>query len=122
MNELNKFAQLYAVVWNEADPGLRRSMIAQLWSEDAVHYTESLEAHGHEAIERRVAGAYEKFVEAGGFVFQASEQAESHHQAVRLRWEMVPAEGGKAAAAGTVFVLLGSDGRIRSDYQFTDNV
>lgn len=33
---------------------------------------------------------------------------------------MVPRDGNVAVAAGTVFMLLDDDGRIRSDYQFTD--
>jgi hypothetical protein len=42
----------------------------------------------------------------------------AHHHALLFRWEMVPAQGGDPAATGTIFLLLGDDGRIRLDYQF----
>ncbi len=114
------FVKLYNSVWNEADAGRRREIIAELWSEDATHYTDSLEAHGHEAIEDRVRNAYEKFVVTGGYVFKSTGVADEHHKSVRYGWAMLPRDSDLAVAAGTVFMLLDDDGRIRFDYQFTD--
>ena len=120
MNEISKLVQRYNVVWNESDVDHRRRVIAELWSEDATHYTETLEVHGHEEIETRIIGTYEKYVGTGEYVFKALDNAVSHHNVVRLKCIMLPQNGGKAAASGTVFVILGSDGRILSDYQFSD--
>lgn len=120
MKEISNFVNLYNSVWNESDAWRRREIIVELWSEDATHYTDSLEAHGHEAIEDRVRKAYEKFVVTGGYVFKSIGVADEHHKAVRYRWAMLPRDRDLAVAAGTVFILLDDDGRIRFDYQFTD--
>jgi len=110
----------YVAVWNEPDAALRRESIAALWAQDGAHFTPTLEARGYQALEARVAGAHEKWVKAGGFVFRSSGTAEAHHSAVRFNWEMVPAAGGAVAAAGSDFLVLSDDGRIRLDYQFLD--
>jgi len=116
------FVVAYNAIWNEPDAGRRREAIAQLWSEEAKHYTDNHELQGHDAIEARVAEAYHKFVEHGAYVFRLLGNVSSHHNAVRLSWIMVPQKGGEATAAGTVFVLLGAAGRIICDYQFTDEI
>lgn len=100
----------------------RTRIIAELWAENAIHYTDTLEVHGQEAIETRIIETYEKFVGTGKYFFKALDNAVSHHNVIRLKWIMLPQDGGKAAASGTVFVILGSDGRILSDYQFSDDV
>ncbi|GGD85555.1 hypothetical protein [Paenibacillus nasutitermitis] len=122
LNEISTFVQRYSEVWNETDVGHRRRVIAELWSEDASHYTETLEAHGHDAIETRITEAYGEFVGTGKYVFKALDNAASHHNVMRLQWVMLPQDGGKAAALGTVFIVLGGDGRILSDYQFSDEL
>jgi ketosteroid isomerase-like protein len=109
----------YTAVWNEPDPAARRRAIAELWAEDGVEYTETAEHRGHAAIEARIAGAYDRFVAPGGFVFVSAEDVVTHHDAVTFTTHMVPATGGAPVWSGTVFVLLGPDGRIRRDYQFT---
>jgi hypothetical protein len=72
----------YVAVWNEPEPELRGKAIRELWAHDGTHILQPpeeirtvaarlgftstvLEAHGHEALEARVARAYEDFV-AGG--------------------------------------------------------
>src|SRR5262249_22980845 len=76
--------------------------------------------HGHEAIEARVASANSKWVGHQGFVFRPRKSFAAHHNVVKLVWEMVPASGGQVAAAGLNVLILGPDGRIRSDYQFSE--
>jgi hypothetical protein len=61
-------------------------------------------------------------VRAEGYVFSAAYQGAGHHDAVTFSWEMRPAGGGPVAARGFHFFVLGDDGRIRSDYQFTEPV
>ena len=122
MNEIHTFVQRYGAIWNEPDVNCRRRGIVELWSDEATHYTETRAAHGHAEIETRIAEAYEQFVGTGNFVFKALDDADTHHHVVRLKWVMVTQVGGKEAAAGTVFIILGSDGRIQKDYQFTDDI
>jgi len=71
-------------------------------------------------ITGRVTAAYEKFVAGLGYVFRPLGAAESHHDGVRIRWEMVPAAGGDAVSGGVQFLLLDAGQRVRSDYQFID--
>jgi adenine/guanine phosphoribosyltransferase-like PRPP-binding protein len=52
------------------------------------------------------------------FLFRLSGDVVAHHQAVKLSWEMVPANGSEVAGAGVIFLLLRDDGRIHLDYQF----
>ena len=117
--DYNEFANRYMAVWNEPDADVRRKSIAQLWTEDATHFTQAREEHGHEAIEARITRAQEQYVKTGGYVFTLSNDVKSHHNVVLLTWQMTPPGGDKVAAVGSVFVFLSDDGRIWRDYQFT---
>lgn len=120
MSDLTDLVERYVAVWNEPDPDRRRQGIAALWTEDGSHLTKSLEAHGYDALEARVTGAYDKWVKGAGFMFRPLPSADGHHDAVRFGWEMVPAGGGAAATVGVDFLILNDDGRIRVDYQFVE--
>ena len=118
MNEITQLVDHYIAIWHERDAEQRRRSVAQLWAEDGVQFLPSREMRGHQALEERVEAAHEKFVKTGGFLFRRSGDAQEHHNALNFTWEMVPAGGGDVAAAGTIFLLLSDDGRIRFDYQF----
>lgn len=122
MLDVKLFVCRYNEVWNEPDADSRRKQIAELWTEEGAHYMETNAFVGHAAIEDRIRSTYERNVGTGDYVFEAGTFADYHHDAVRLRWSMVPQGGGDAVAAGTVFILLGQDGRIRTDYQFSDTI
>lgn len=123
MSEINELVDRYVAVWNQPDAELRRRGIAELWTEDGMHLTSRLEARGYEAIEARVTGAHQRFVEAGGYVFRLTKDTvDGHHNVVRFSWEMAPATGGVVEAAGFDFLILADDGRIRYDYQFANPV
>ena len=120
MTQVTELVDRYVAVWNEPDAEKRRQGIAALWAEGGAHFTPSVEARGYKALEARVAGAYQKWVKEGGFVFRSAKNVETHHGGVRFNWEMVPAAGGAVAAVGFDFLVLDGDGRIRLDYQFLD--
>src|SRR5215813_8254257 len=120
MNQLAEFIDRYVSVWNERDPDARRRSIAALWAPDGATCHSQLDAHGHEAIEARVASANSKWVGHQGFVFRPRKSFAAHHNVVKLVWEMVPASGGQVATAGLNVLILGPDGRIRADYQFSE--
>lgn len=110
----------YVALWNESDEQKRRNAIAELWSDDASHFTPSLEAHGHAALERRIRAAHERFVGNGRYTFIAIDNVDSHHGTIKFNWAMRPANGGDVVTVGFDFLLLDSDGRIRVDYQFIE--
>jgi hypothetical protein len=118
--ELADLAKRYVSIFNEPDEAVRHAGVAAIWSADGYLCTQAAEYTGHPAIEGRVAASYDKWVRAGGYVFRQLGEAEGHHGAVRLRWEMVPAAGGAAASAGVQYLILDGDGHVRSDYQFID--
>ena len=118
-NELDAFIGRYVSMWNEPDPAARRRLVEELWTPDCANFTRTIEVHGHEALEQRVRSSYEKWVRDGGCLFRPG-GAESHHGAVRLRWEMVSTGDGRVVSVGLEFLLLAGDGRIREDYQFIE--
>ena len=117
--DINELAARYVAVFNEPDAAPRQVAIAGLWVADARMCTAANEYVGLDAITKRVEASYGKFV-AQGNVFRLLGPADAHHDGVRIRWEMVPASGGNAVSGGTQFLLLDSDGRVRSDHQFID--
>jgi hypothetical protein len=135
--DLHDLASRYVAVWNEPDAERRRAAVRELWSADAVHVVQApkelrqaaeglgfhglvLEARGHDALELRVTHAYEEFVAPGTFVFRPCGDPDRLHDVVKLRWEMVPRDGGDVAGAGLQILMLGADGRTVSDYQFIE--
>jgi hypothetical protein len=116
---LNTLAERYVAVWNEPDAPLRRQRIAELWTPDGANFTKSLEARGYEALEARVRASHEKWVRDGGCFFRARD-VQSHHGAVRLKWEMVSVSGGGVVSVGYDFFVLAEDDRLRNDYQFIE--
>jgi hypothetical protein len=118
---MTDLAHRYLAIWHETDADARRTAITQIWSEYARVCTADNDYTGHAAIEARVTAAHDKWVAQGGFVFRQLGDVDTHHDGVRIRWEMVPAGGGDAASAGVQFLLLDPDGLVRFDYQFIDS-
>jgi SnoaL-like domain len=120
MEPITSLVERYVALWSEVDPQQRRRSIEQLWAEDGVHFSRSIEARGHAQIEARVAKAHAEFVGSGRYLFVSANNVESHHGGVRFNWQMVGATDQRVAAIGFDFLLLDADGRIRSDHQFSD--
>lgn len=120
MIDINTFVERYISIWNEPDADARRLAVKSLWQEEASHLARSIEAFGHAGIERRVADAYKKWVKEKGNVFRLRDGVDGHHDTIKLRWEMLPAEGGDVISIGFDFLVLGEDGRIHTGYQFIE--
>ena len=117
--DLDLLIDAYVAQWHEPDRAARRRRIEEIWAPDGANFTKSFEVRGHDALEERVRAAYEKWVRTGGCVFRPR-QADRHHDAVRFVWEMASRGDGQVISVGVEFLLLGSDGRIREDYQFIE--
>ncbi|MFE9428472.1 hypothetical protein ACFYNO_36625 [Kitasatospora sp. NPDC006697] len=130
-----QLADRYAAVWNEPDPERRRTEVARLWCPDAVHLLhppqevrepaaaigftdQALRAHGHAALEVRVARTYEHLVAPGTMLFRARPGALRVGDAVTFQWEALQPGTGQVIGGGVEFVLIAPDGRIARDYQF----
>lgn len=137
MHSQTELVDRYVAMWNEPDPEARRTMVHELWAADGAQVLRppqemleqaarvgfinpTLEARGYRELEARVTRAYEEFVAAGGFRFRPRGDATQLGEVVMFAWEMVPVSGGEPAGAGVEFVILDSQGRIRTDYQFIE--
>ncbi len=119
-DDIEELAAQYAAVFNEPGEAARNAAVARLWSADARVCTAASEYVGLAAITQRVTTAHEKFVAGQGCTFRPLGPAQSHHDGVRIRWEMTPADGSDAVSGGVQFLLLDPDRRIQTDYQFID--
>ena len=117
MEQAQEIANRYIAVWHESDAQIRRDLIARLWVEDGLHYVGEREAHGYDALEKRIIGSYETNVRDGGHRFRAA-NARTLRDVVTFDWEMIPAGGGEVLATGREILLLAEDRRILVDYQF----
>jgi hypothetical protein len=117
VSEVQKLADRYVAVWNETDPAARRKTIVELWAPDGQHYMGTIEARGHEALEKRVSSSHEKNVKVGGNRFRPVGRAQALRNVVTFNWEMVSGSG-EVASAGVGFLLLDDRGRISFDYLF----
>ena len=137
MSHEDHITKKYISLWNEPDHERRRQLIRELWTEDGSQVLEPpqemlgaanaigfrsprLESRGYEQLEERVTRAYDEFVGSGQYRFRRRDNVSRLDHVLKFGWEMVPAGGGEAAAAGLEILILGPDGRIEADYQFIE--
>jgi hypothetical protein len=136
VTDVSDLVDRYVALWNEPDADRRRRAVAELWTEDAVHFlqppqevreaaaaldvTAVFQARGHRELDARVGRAYEQFVAPGEYSFRSQGTDARIGDVVKFRWEMV-STGGVVAAVGLEFLVLDADGRIRLDYQFIES-
>ena len=121
MLDVTKIVGDYVAVWNEADPARRRHRIEALWVPDGTTCYRLLDAHGHDAIESRVAGSWDKWLHGGHYAFRPKASV-SHHDVIKCTWEMLAVPGGTVEANGLSFLVLDGQGRIRHDFQFNPSL
>ena len=135
VNDPHEWAERYTAVWKEPDGDRRRKAIAELWSEDAIHVLQptqevyeaaderavnpTWQVRGHDELEASVTSAYEDFLASGQMSFRLRHGANRLGDVVTWRWEGV-SPGGEVLGAGLEFVILATDGRIATDYQFVE--
>ncbi|WP_198655243.1 hypothetical protein [Streptomyces geranii] len=110
----------YVAVWNEPDPAARRTEIADLWTPDGLHHTQTRRFQGTDSLVARVTEAHDQFVSGQGLRFREAGDPVGHHDAVAFNWAMSPAADDTVLAVGFDVVLLDTGGRIRTDYQFNE--
>jgi hypothetical protein len=119
MGDLDELIDRYFAAWNERDAHARQERVAALWTEDG-HYVDPLASvEGPSAIASVIAAAQDQFP---GYVFRLLGTVDSHHDVARFQWELVPAGGGEALAAGSDVAVIAADGRLRGVYGFLDKV
>jgi hypothetical protein len=116
MPEHMALVERYVAVWNEPEPRRRLDRVATLWADHGAHVNPDAVHVGAEAI---CAEATRVWAMCGalGQRFRCSGRVDGHHDAVRMDWELVSADGVTVRAAGTN-LLLQADGRVQRDVQF----
>jgi hypothetical protein len=133
-----QLADRYLALWNEPDPERRHRLVAELWTEDGSQILQppqemrelaasaglgmaaTLEARGHAELEARAATSYKQWVGSVGLSFRLRDDVYRLREVVKFHWEAVSPDG-EVMALGLVFVVLGTDGRIRRDYVFIES-
>lgn len=118
MSDIDALIEQWVASWNDVDPAARRRVIDELWAPDGVYRNATTEFIGRSGVEEAVTRAHEAF-SANGYVFRLA-SLDRNHDALRYRWEMVPAGGGEPDSIGTHVAMVGTNGRIVSDHQFID--
>jgi hypothetical protein len=133
--EVRELVQRYIALWVESDAEVRRKGIEELWAQDGSHVLQppaeireaaaalgfehsTLEAHGHDEIERRVSSSYERFVATGEYTFRPLDNAVRLHDVVKFGWATVDARSGEEVGGGLEVLVLDSAGKIKEDYMF----
>ncbi|QFY13500.1 hypothetical protein GBF35_49260 [Nonomuraea phyllanthi] len=135
--DVKRWADRYVAQWNEPDPATRTALVRELWAPDGVQVlvdppqaireaaadlafpVPPLEVRGHDALDARVARAYEMFVAPGEHVFEVAGEASLLLQnVVAIRWSMVSTRTREAVGGGLDILALDGDGRVRTDHQF----
>ena len=115
-----ELAQRFVAVWNEADQGARRREIEALWRPDGRHLMGAQDARGYDGLEARVAASHRRSVVEGRNVFRPPTMIQALEGVIKFRWDMAARDSGEIAAAGVGFLALDDEGRIATDYLFTE--
>jgi hypothetical protein len=108
----------YIAVWNEADAGRRRALIADTWTETARYRDPLLQGDGPAGIDAMVQAVQEKYP---GHAFRRTGEVDAHNGRVRFAWALGP-DGGPDLARGVDFGVVADDGRLDQVTGFFDHV
>ncbi|MGY1709007.1 nuclear transport factor 2 family protein [Geodermatophilus sp. SYSU D00758] len=112
-------AERYLAAWNATDPATRRTLVAELFTED-VRYTDPLvDVRGRADLEATIAAVQDRFP---GFAFRLAGPADAHHDQLRFTWHLGPDGDGAAPVTGSDVAVTDGDGRIRTVLGFLDRV
>ncbi|WEP01072.1 hypothetical protein A6P39_044450 (plasmid) [Streptomyces sp. FXJ1.172] len=116
----NELLDRYVAVWNEPDAAARRAAVAELWTPEGLHFTQTRRFQGTEDLVARVTEAYDQFVGGQKLRFRSAGNPVGHQGALTFNWLMSPADADTVLAVGFDVVLLDDAGRIVRDYQFNE--
>jgi hypothetical protein len=117
MTDVTKLVDRYIDMWNEVDAAKRRTLIADVWTPDAIYVDPVLRGDGRDGIHAMVAQVHERFP---GHSFRRTSDVDAHNDRVRFGWELAP-EGGPPVVKGVDFAAV-ADGRLAAVTGFFDAV
>ena len=113
----DKIAQQYIAAWNETDADRRRTLIAEVWTDDATYVDPLMTGRGHSEIDALISGVHQQFP---GFRFALIGQPDGYGDKVRFSWGLGP-DGAEAPIKGTDFGQVEA-GRLKTVTGFLDQV
>jgi hypothetical protein len=117
MNNVNETVVGYISAWNERDPKRRRELVAATWAEDGSYIDAHRHGTGHGAIDVMLAAAQAQFP---SYRINLVSGIETHNNFVRFSWQAGGTQEAPLYLGGTDFVVLATDGRIKTATGFTD--
>jgi hypothetical protein len=117
MIDAASIATRYIALWNEADPGRRKALMADLWAEAGTYRDPLMQGEGRDQIDALIAGVQGQFP---SFRFALVGQPDGYGDQVRFSWQLGP-EGSDGPIKGTDFATL-ENGRLKSVVGFLDQV
>ena len=106
----------YIASWNQTDPQARRSLIGELWAEDASYVDPLVDAHGHDGIDAAIAATQGQFPD---HVFALAGPVDTHHDVARFAWGL-GRDGDDPLVIGSDVASVGADGRLARVVGFLD--
>ncbi|HUA77976.1 MAG TPA: nuclear transport factor 2 family protein, partial [Acetobacteraceae bacterium] len=104
-------------VWNERDARRRRALVAETWTEDGIYIDSHRHGAGHDEIDAMLATAQAQFP---GYRVNLISGIQMHNDFARFSYSAGGTEEAPLYIAGTDFVTLAPDGRLRSVVGFVD--
>ena len=118
MSAIENLVHKYIESWNQTDASRRRSVLRELYADDACYTDPLASVSGHEAIDQLIAGVQQTFK---GLVFSLSGKVDAHHDTARFTWHL-GAPGQREPLVVGFDVAVMQDGRLRQVYGFLDKV
>jgi len=117
MTDATQIADRYIAVWNETDPGRRRTMLANGWTKNAAYVDPLAAGEGHEQIGALIGAVQERFP---GFRFALSGSVDGYGDKIRFSWALGP-ENEPDMIKGTDIALVEGES-LKSVIGFLDKV
>jgi hypothetical protein len=121
-NQAGQLADRYVALWTEDGSHILQPPLAmrEIAASAGLGMAATLEARGHAELEARAATSYEEWVGSAGLSFRRRDDVYRLHDVVKFHWKAVSPDG-EVVAVGLVFLVLGTDVRIRRDYVFIES-
>ncbi|MGW0173339.1 nuclear transport factor 2 family protein [Rhodococcus sp. NPDC003322] len=118
MSDFDTLAARYIAVWNETDPGARRTSIEELWAPDGRYVDPTVAACGHAEIDATIGAVQGRFP---GMRFRLRGPVDGHHEQARFGWQLGPT-GAEDLIEGFDVVEHDEAGRLVHVLGFLDKV
>ncbi len=117
MIDAAQLADRYIAVWNEADPALRRALLADGWADNATYVDPLMAGDGLEGIGALIGAVHERFP---GFRFALSGSVDGYADKIRFSWTFGPDNEPNMIKGSDVALV--EDERLKSVIGFLDKV